>query len=70
MVVVHGLGSHRSARYDEGHGFANPDNSMAFLAVTEKFLAQHIGGRYQEDVPERLQKIIDEVTVDVGEVEI
>lgn len=55
---------------DEGHGFANPDNSMAFLAVTEKFLAQHIGGRYQEDVPERLQKIIDEVTVNVGEVEI
>ena len=49
---------------DEGHGFAKPDNSMAFLAVTEKFLAQHIGGRYQEEIPDRLQKIINNVTVD------
>lgn len=32
---------------DEGHGFRRPQNSMAFWAVTEAFLAQHIGGRYQ-----------------------
>ena len=55
---------------DEGHGFANPDNSMAFLAVTERFLADHLGGRYQEEIPERLQKIIDNVTVDVSNVAI
>jgi dipeptidyl aminopeptidase/acylaminoacyl peptidase len=33
---------------DEGHGFARPGNSLAFFAVTEAFLAQHLGGRAQE----------------------
>ena len=32
---------------DEGHGFARPENSLAFNAVTEAFLAQHLGGRYE-----------------------
>ncbi|HBS28914.1 MAG TPA: S9 family peptidase [Phycisphaerales bacterium] len=32
---------------DEGHGFARPENNKAFNAVTEAFLSQHLGGRYQ-----------------------
>lgn len=32
---------------DEGHGFARPENSLAFNAVTEVFLSQHLGGRYE-----------------------
>jgi dipeptidyl aminopeptidase/acylaminoacyl peptidase len=32
---------------DEGHGFARPENRMAFYAVTEAFLAKHLGGRAQ-----------------------
>jgi dipeptidyl aminopeptidase/acylaminoacyl peptidase len=32
---------------DEGHGFARPENSLAFNAVAEAFLAQHLGGRYE-----------------------
>jgi len=32
---------------DEGHGFARPDNRLSFNAVTELFLAQHLGGRYE-----------------------
>jgi dipeptidyl aminopeptidase/acylaminoacyl peptidase len=32
---------------DEGHGFARPDNRLAFYAVTESFLAKHLGGRSQ-----------------------
>ena len=32
---------------DEGHGFARPENRLSFNAVTEAFLAQHLGGRYQ-----------------------
>ncbi|HEV3083405.1 MAG TPA: S9 family peptidase [Gemmataceae bacterium] len=32
---------------DEGHGFARPENRLAFNAVTEAFLAQHLGGRYE-----------------------
>jgi dipeptidyl aminopeptidase/acylaminoacyl peptidase len=30
---------------DEGHGFARPENNMAFNAITENFLAPHLGGR-------------------------
>lgn len=33
---------------DEGHGFARPENMRSFIAITEKFLAQCLGGRYQE----------------------
>jgi dipeptidyl aminopeptidase/acylaminoacyl peptidase len=29
---------------DEGHGFARPENHLAFRAVTEAFLARHLGG--------------------------
>ncbi|WP_394538651.1 S9 family peptidase [Lysobacter enzymogenes] len=32
---------------DEGHGFARPENAMAFNAVAEGFLAQCLGGRAQ-----------------------
>ncbi len=34
---------------DEGHGFAKPENRLKFYAAAEKFLAQHLGGRYEED---------------------
>jgi len=51
---------------DEGHGFANPENNMAFISAMEKFLAQHLGGRSQEDIPERLQNILSKVTVDIA----
>ena len=30
---------------DEGHGFARPENNVAFMAITEAFLAQHLKGR-------------------------
>jgi dipeptidyl aminopeptidase/acylaminoacyl peptidase len=32
---------------DEGHGFARPENSLAFNAIAEAFLAAHLGGRYE-----------------------
>jgi dipeptidyl aminopeptidase/acylaminoacyl peptidase len=32
---------------DEGHGFARPENRMAFNAVAEAFLAEHLGGRFE-----------------------
>jgi dipeptidyl aminopeptidase/acylaminoacyl peptidase len=33
---------------DEGHGFARPENSLAFFAVMEAFLAENcLGGRYE-----------------------
>jgi acylaminoacyl-peptidase len=30
---------------DEGHGFARPENDIAFKAMMETFLACHLGGR-------------------------
>jgi dipeptidyl aminopeptidase/acylaminoacyl peptidase len=32
---------------DEGHGFARPENRLAFFAVSEAFLARYLGGRYE-----------------------
>jgi dipeptidyl aminopeptidase/acylaminoacyl peptidase len=32
---------------DEGHGFAKPENRMRFFAAAEKFLAKHLGGRFE-----------------------
>jgi dipeptidyl aminopeptidase/acylaminoacyl peptidase len=33
---------------DEGHGFKRPPNRFAFFAVAEAFLAEHLGGRYEQ----------------------
>ena len=33
---------------DEGHGFAKPENRIKFYTAAERFLAQHLGGRYEE----------------------
>ena len=32
---------------DEGHGFAQPENSKSFNATMEAFLSQHLGGRVE-----------------------
>jgi dipeptidyl aminopeptidase/acylaminoacyl peptidase len=32
---------------DEGHGFAKPENRLRFYQVAEKFLATHLGGRFE-----------------------
>ncbi|GAB3907972.1 S9 family peptidase [Larkinella knui] len=55
---------------DEGHGFARPVNNMAMLAMAEKFLAKHLGGRYQESMPENVAKRLKEITVDVKTVQL
>jgi len=36
---------------DEGHGFVKPENRMRFYSAAERFLAQYLGGRYEEPVP-------------------
>ncbi|MCS7181930.1 MAG: S9 family peptidase [Thermoanaerobaculum sp.] len=54
---------------DEGHGFARPVNNMAMYAAVEKFLAKHLGGRYQADMPPDVAKRLAEITVDVSKVE-
>ena len=51
---------------DEGHGFRAPENRMALAASMEKFLAKHLGGRYQEEVPPAIAQRLEEITVDVS----
>ncbi len=50
---------------DEGHGFARPVNNMAMFATAEKFLAKHLGGRYQESMTPEVGTRLKEITVDV-----
>lgn len=40
---------------DEGHGFTRPPNSMDFMARVERFLAEHLGGRYEPMRGERIE---------------
>ncbi|MCL6506916.1 MAG: prolyl oligopeptidase family serine peptidase [Bryobacteraceae bacterium] len=49
---------------DEGHGFARPVNNMAAFAAAEKFLAKHLGGRYQEGGTPEVMARLKEITVD------
>lgn len=49
---------------DEGHGFARPVNNMALFMESEKFLAQHLGGRYQEGGTPEVTARLKEITVD------
>ena len=40
---------------DEGHAFVRPANIQDFLARVEKFLAEHLGGRYEPTNGERIE---------------
>ena len=48
---------------DEGHGFSNEDNRLAFSTAMEAFLATHLGGRYQADAADRVRTRLAEITV-------
>src|SRR5579859_2430552 len=49
---------------DEGHGFARPVNNMALFMSAEKFLANHLGGRFQKGgTPEAVARL-KEISVD------
>jgi dienelactone hydrolase len=53
---------------DEGHGFARPVNSMAMMMAAEKFLAKHLGGRYQEGGTPEVVTRLSELVVDPARV--
>ncbi|HEY6122988.1 MAG TPA: S9 family peptidase, partial [Pyrinomonadaceae bacterium] len=55
---------------DEGHGFARPVNNMAMFATAEKFLAKHLGGRYQESMTPEVAQRLKDITVDVKTVSV
>jgi dipeptidyl aminopeptidase/acylaminoacyl peptidase len=55
---------------DEGHGFARPINTKAFIAAMEKFFAAHLKCRYQPEIPEDVAQRLKEITVDVSTVKL
>lgn len=55
---------------DEGHGFARPVNNLAMIAAVEKFLAKHVGGRWQESMTPEVEKRLKELTVDPATVKL
>jgi dipeptidyl aminopeptidase/acylaminoacyl peptidase len=54
---------------DEGHGFRNPKNNLAFNAVTEAFLAEHLGGRAEpvgDDLVDSTAQVRDKGGLDLA----
>jgi dienelactone hydrolase len=49
---------------DEGHGFARPVNNLALFMASEKFLAAHLDGRFQEGGSPASVARLKEITVD------
>ncbi len=49
---------------DEGHGFARPINNLVLYTSAEKFLAKHLGGRYQEGMTPAISARMAELTID------
>lgn len=54
---------------DEGHGFAGRENRLAMFADIERFLAQHLDGRFQEDLAADVEERLAALRVDVTDVE-
>ncbi len=44
----HGIDHEYMLFPDEGHGFVKPENRMKFYGAAEKFLAEHLGGHYEQ----------------------
>ncbi|HTD74449.1 MAG TPA: prolyl oligopeptidase family serine peptidase [Steroidobacteraceae bacterium] len=49
---------------DEGHGFARPINTLAYVTAMEEFFSQYLGGRNQKDVPADVAAKLKDITVD------
>ncbi|RMF48153.1 MAG: S9 family peptidase [Bacteroidetes bacterium] len=49
---------------DEGHGFQKYENRMAMIVAIEQFLGERLGGRVQAEVPEKIARRLQELTVD------
>jgi len=70
IVALRNLG--RDVEYmiaeDEGHGFAGLENRLAMFYAMEKFFADHLGGRYQEDLRDEIKNRYNSLMVDINTV--
>ncbi len=55
---------------DEGHLFVRRENCLSAMAVLERFLSEHLGGRYQRERTSDLAARIQELTVDVSAIKV
>ncbi|NER79314.1 MAG: S9 family peptidase [Leptolyngbya sp. SIO1D8] len=51
---------------DEGHGFVQENNILASIAALERFLAEHLGGRYQAEMSPEVEAQLEALTVDIN----
>ncbi len=62
----------RPVRYllapDEGHGFRGRENRLAMFAEIERFLAEHLDGRLQDDVAPEVAERLADLRIDVADV--
>jgi dipeptidyl aminopeptidase/acylaminoacyl peptidase len=49
---------------DEGHGFARPINNLVLFTAAEKFLARHLGGRYEQSMSPSITERMAVLSVD------
>ena len=54
---------------DEGHGFRKENNILAMTAAIERFFANHLDGRYQDEISPDLQTQLETLTVDIETVQ-
>ena len=54
---------------DEGHGFAGRENRLAMFARIESFLAEHLGGRVQEDMAADVAARLAALNVNINDVQ-
>ncbi len=65
-----GVGVEYLVAPDEGHGFRGEANRMALAAAAEAFLAEHLGGRAQTEMPTEIGDQLALITVDPATVEL
>ncbi|MGQ9862902.1 MAG: S9 family peptidase [Bacteroidia bacterium] len=53
---------------DEGHGYQKYENRIAMMVAVENFLAQHIGGRVQPQVPLPIQQRLQNLQQNISQV--
>ncbi|MCY3817787.1 MAG: S9 family peptidase [Gammaproteobacteria bacterium] len=62
----------RPVRYllapDEGHGFRGRENRLAMFAEIERFLAEHLDGRLQDDLAPEVAERLADLRIDVADV--
>jgi len=72
QIVVAGRENNLDMKYlvapQEGHGFRKLNNRLVVAAAMEKFLAQHINGRYQEETSQEVQAQWNQLKKDIDQV--